>query len=446
MSVKGTTRPQAFPASTSTTQATPAAQPQPAATDAGNAQSRASSAAPSGPAQLGSTQQGPVQPTATARSAADAHSARANDVTAARLQQRVAGGGLGDASTPATVEGHGVNRGSSALVSASGPLPAGAWDDPGQHILGRLTQHSARGAADGVSDDNRCGGANVLGAAVMQGREPTARLLERTADASGTPLNDADRTQLRSIAADVRAGRATYEQLNAAQDLVYRGGNTTQPFDEVRDQARARLSTLPAADRARFNQLDTLYNRNAMTPAHVQEYSALISRATGVATQPRIEGNSVSVDVTGTRSRSVLAGGMSDAELAAAARNGGASAVAQRALDATHFDERGRMMPLREQLAALEPGQSAIVRVAGSAEAARSGDANHFITVGRRPDGTPFIYNPDPTRGQATCYVGNGSDPRNQPADFQREILRYEDRVSLFDSNGEAVQATVVTP
>ena len=54
---------------------------------------------------------------------------------------------------------------------------------------------------------------------------------------------------------------------------------------------------------------------------------------------------------------------------------------------------------------------------------------DHFVTVGRRPDGTPFVYNSDPDQGDHTMYVGSGSDVNNQPQDFVAQLRRYSGRV-----------------
>lgn len=444
MSVRGPASPTVRPPSTPSTQNTQGTQSTQRAPSTDNTQAPPVPGT-SQPATTTSTQ-APQSSQATTQSRADAQSARSNDVAASQLQQRATAGGLGHASsTSATTEGHGVNRGAAALPSASGPLPPGAWNNPGRDVLGHLTQHSAAGAQDGHSDDNRCGPANVLGSAIMRGQGPTAQLLEHTAGDTNARLSDTDRASLRTIASDVRGGTATYEQLSQAQDLLYRGSNTTQSFDEVRGQALASQGNLTAAERTQFQALDQRYMNNTMNQQNLQDYSRLITRATGVSTTPRVENGQLSVDVTGSRATSALAGGYTDGELQDAGTRGG-TPVSQSPLDGTQFERDGTSRSLRAQLEGLRPGQSATVRVAGSAEAARSGIGDHFITVGRQPDGTPYIYNPDPSRGQATVYVGNGTDPAHQPQDFDREIRRYEDRVSLIDDNGEPVRATIMGP
>ena len=211
----------------------------------------------------------------------------------------------------------------------------------------------------------------------------------------------------------------------------------------MRAQALGRVGTLPAADRTRFRALDQQYQASTMTQADLTEYSALISRATGVDTTPRVAGGTVSVDVQGSRATSRLAGGYSDTEVSDAARRGGIGTGTQRPLDQAQMEADGTSRALRAQLETLQPGQAATVRVAGSDAAMRLGEANHFITVGRQADGTPYIYNPDPERGRPTVYVGSGTNPAQQSADFAREIRRYENRIAFSET---PIQATITGP
>jgi hypothetical protein len=177
----------------------------------------------------------------------------------------------------------------------------------------------------------------------MNGPEATARLLENNANQQrpGSPR----RAELNSIAADVRGGRATYEQLNRAQEVMYSSG-------------RRSIFVSP------------------QNPA-----------------------------------------GLREAEVATLARNGGA-AVSSRSL--TSADS------LRNVTTRLQPGQSATICVASQPGVDKP---DHFITVGRQPNGTPYIYNPSPARGDATVVTGRSPTTRNPTgidAGLNRELGRYE--------------------
>lgn len=85
----------------------------------------------------------------------------------------------------------------------------------------------------------------------------------------------------------------------------------------------------------------------------------------------------------------------------------------------------------------LAAGESATVRVSGSDTGTAS---DHFVTVGRRADGTAFLYNSDPGRSDYTAYTG-ASGP-TQPADFEAQLRTLSGRIRR-DSDGDMPIATI---
>jgi hypothetical protein len=103
--------------------------------------------------------------------------------------------------------------------------------------------------------------------------------------------------------------------------------------------------------------------------------------------------------------------GFSDSEMAALGSSAGGSAMSRR------MDEVGgdrALTTLLNRRGGLNDGQAATMRVGGSAG---DPDADHFITVGRMPDGTQYLYNPDPAPGDVVLATG---------ADAVREANRYQ--------------------
>ncbi|HJW75004.1 MAG TPA: hypothetical protein VJ787_04960, partial [Thermoleophilia bacterium] len=100
-------------------------------------------------------------------------------------------------------------------------------------------------------------------------------------------------------------------------------------------------------------------------------------------------------------------------------------------------DVRMDATTLRQLFDGLRPGESATIRVSGDDSGS---DANHFVTIGRRPDGTAYLYNPDPGRGDFTLFTG--ARGREQPQAFLDQLQRYEDR-TVVDGDQEMPSAVV---
>ena len=74
---------------------------------------------------------------------------------------------------------------------------------------------------------------------------------------------------------------------------------------------------------------------------------------------------------------------------------------------------------------ALKPGEAVTIRVAGKDEGT---SADHYVTVGRQKDGTFYLYNPDPAKGDATLVLG-GKGPKAD-AGFLERTDQYNDRMT----------------
>lgn len=207
-----------------------------------------------------------------------------------------------DSFTPSTrIE---TRNGNTGVDTARGTIPAAAWKSP-EKVLGNLTQNPH----GSVTGNMNCGPAGMLGGAIMQGQAPTAALLNQVAqNPAYAKLTPEDRTQLKAVAAGVTNGTATFEDLNAAQSLLYKAGNTdgTDGF-----------TTAELVELAPKGKVDTL-----LMPKNA-------------------DGNP----------------------------------------------------DLNAVLKQLKPGDSAMVVVEGDM---RKDATPHFITIGKTPDGKPFVYNPDP--------------------------------------------------
>ncbi|MEW5851578.1 MAG: hypothetical protein AB2A00_22500 [Myxococcota bacterium] len=340
--------------------------------------------------------------------------------------------------------GNGLNGTETSLrTSGSGRIPASSWDNPAQ-LLGRLTQ-TPRGGEAGNSQ-YRCGPSNLLGAALMNGPDATARFLERSADsADATRLPAASQQELRDIAGRVRNRTATYEDLSRAQGLLYQAGNTRSSLQlAVEQQLDSRRLNASERRELRGYYDDMMANR-PVTDARATRVGELLTRASGQPTtvslvrdehhpdDPSREYYSVSV---GGRTTATDRSGFDDHELRTLSSSGGGSPRAE-SLDISVAH------PTEELVGRLRPGEAATIRVSGTPP--RDGDPgtpDHFVTVGRRPDGTAYLYNPDPARGDHTLFTGGRGG--EQPANFLRELRRYDERIS-FDGDGDQPNTTVST-
>lgn len=330
--------------------------------------------------------------------------------------------------------GRGLNNGSGHLASARGRIAASAWDHPEQ-IVGRLTQTPAGGGRG--NSVYRCGPSNLLAQSIMNGPDATARFLRRSAEQTpDSRLSPAEKTELRGIADAVQNRTATFEQLSRAQGLLYQAGNSRTDVIDACNQA-VRTGRLNAAERRQVDGFRTsLQGGASMSTQDGATLSRLLSKAFGQPVtvrgydDPQHPGDQsrrfVGVEVGGTM-RSTDRSGFGDDELRQLGRLGGASGR----------DVRMDASTLRQLFDGLAPGESATLRVSGDDSGS---DANHFVTIGRRPDGTAYLYNPDPGRGDFTLFTG--ARGREQPQAFLDQLQRYEDR-TVVDRDQEMPSAVV---
>ncbi len=323
-------------------------------------------------------------------------------------------------------------------ASATGAITAQAWQNPGPEVLGRLTQNGPPGLAGAESGPSRCGPANVLAGAIMNGPESTANVLDRAADAKGNTLEVLERARLKQISADVKGGKATFEQLNEAQNLLYRSTRNTMSLRQAMDMAEPGLKSLPKADQEEFQTLQRkTMDKDGLNRAGADRMGALLTRATGVPTQV-VDGpnNSWAVKITAERFARGQAGGLSDEEMQRLGRNTGTLTTGATRDTSPVFDGQTRQdNTLGEMMARLKPGQSATFRVA----ATENDDAHHYISVGKDKSGRPWIYNPDPTRDDHTFFHGVAG--KVQPDNFRAELARYDRR----NPSGDTGYAPVIT-
>jgi len=333
----------------------------------------------------------------------------------------------------------------SSVATTTGPITAAQWSSP-REIVGRLTQNPA-GEAGGVNASERCGPANLLAASLMNGPGAAATTLRGAANS--TQLSAAERTSLRGIADRVEARTATFEDLSHAQALMYRAGNNERMANSVFSEVNTALVAAgqraeAAGDTAGLAQVQADSNLLQRTLPIVDAGGSL-SEADRSATQAALQrygAPGVLTRVTdpqnSARNDWVLRGGprtddsgFSDRELESLARTSTGWAQAR------NMDTLSTDRPLRTLLGdppnGLANGQAATMRVAGSRGDA---DPNHFITIGRQPDGTPYLYNPDPARGDHVLVWGD--------ADVQRALARYDTSRGRVRADGDGDRPNVV--
>jgi hypothetical protein len=314
---------------------------------------------------------------------------------------------------------HGTNNTMGNRASASGPISAAEWADPSK-LLSKLTQNPAGGAND--LSHSTCGASNLLGAALMASPEHAARLCQNVAkNASTDQLSLSEKSELGQIGQRISNHTATFEDLNRAQSLLYKAGNTVSDPDTVVQQALDG-HTLNAADQ---QELTNFTKQSSWSDADAARIAQLVSKATNTTTTFTKNGQGWDANVSGSLSNK-NASGFTDGEEANLAK-----------LGAMYTDPKQKVggdYVLQDDVKTLKPGQSMTTRIVGqSADNGTGGNADHFVTIGRRTDGTWYMYNPDPGKGDSTMITGNKGDKPS--ADFMKQVSRYADRIP-FDADG----------
>jgi hypothetical protein len=315
------------------------------------------------------------------------------------------------AAKPASVQGR--NDTNTNRLSATGPIPAQAWNDPIQ-IVGKLTQN-AEGVRGRYSSD-RCGPTNLLAGALLQGTDVAAKYIEKSAANSGGFIAGGEKQEMLDIAGKIRSHTATFDDLSRVGDLLYRAANRRNSLDEWRHD---NPGPWPLLNATQTTQLNTLLGKSPnYTPGELKQLSDLLSIAmdheVNVTTVNEFGGKWTVINYRpGTGSDH---DGLDVGELRNAATAGGlsASGVAY---------ERQVSDPAGAVLARLKPGESAVLLLPGDPNGTH---ADHYVTIGILADGRPFIYNPDPAQGDATLTVGRAVEP--QADDFTNELARYSQR------------------
>jgi hypothetical protein len=216
--------------------------------------------------------------------------------------------------------------------------------------------------------------------------------------------------------------------------LLYKAGNTRGDLGLAMQRALSPSSPLTRQERATVQRLQqsVVVQGGGMTPADARDLTRLLTKGTGQPTNvqllddPHHPGDTSrqfwGVSTTNDRS------GYDDAELSGLVTTGGNST---RAITIDNASET----PFSDALAQVGPGESITLRVAGTDEGLA---ADHFITLGKRADGTPYVYNPDPAKGDYTLYTGAPSG--RQPQGFLDQLRKYEGRIN-FDNDGDQPQA-----
>ncbi len=315
---------------------------------------------------------------------------------------------------------YGTNGTDTNRPSASGPVSKAEWADPSK-LVAKLTQNPAAGAT--ALSHSTCGASNLLGAALLASPEHAARLCANVAkNANDAQLTLPERAELGQIAARIHNQTASYEDLNRAQQLLYKAGNTDTPPDAV-VQSAIDGHTLSAAKQS---ELETLFGKRSWSDDDAKRIGELVTEATGSKTTFTRDGPGWKASVEGQRSNTDTSG-YSDSEEGSLARLGGVYTEPSPTPDASYM--------LSTDVKKLQPGQSMTLRITGDGND-NSGDtqADHYVTVGRRTDGTWYLYNPDPSKGDSTLVVGGkGKAPSG---DFMNQVKRYDDRIPL-DPNGQ---------
>jgi hypothetical protein len=324
---------------------------------------------------------------------------------------------------------HGRNATQDHLMAVTGRIPDAAWKDT-TLLVGRLTQNAT--GSDGVDSINRCGPANLLAGALLQGPDAAASLLEKTSATAGNFLTREERRELKALAGQIRDRSASFEDMSLAQDLLYRASNRRMTLQQWVGE-NPNPANLNSAQKTELAAL--LSQTTAYTPKDLGRLSALISKSLGrevtarFVDEPLLGTKAVMLEYQASPAANrdgPIGGGLDIGELAKAADAGGlkSSRIA--------FSPKGADAAA-DVLKHLKPGESAVLLLAGGAGGTA---ADHFVSVGVLKDGRPYIYNPDPLPGDATLTVGTAIDP--QPKVFTDELAKYSARATSAAHGGAA--------
>lgn len=342
-----------------------------------------------------------------------------DDPAAAALRARVTAGGKDSA-------GVGLNASDRPLRSAAGAPAATAWVNPGS-VLGQLTAHPPTGKIVEWQSLMRTGAACVLAGAIMEGPDNVAALLSALAAAPYATLSQEQREGMRALVDAFRARTASYADMVHTQHLLACAGNgTSDPVELLRSLTRPPRSTELSREAGRA--VRTLLSAVGTHRLHTDQWEPalrLLEAGLRCSVTAHLTYDPDLPDATQERTRRVRALPQTPAELAAFPSVGMLAALGGRLVSPPQPVEptpEGTPQPAVLALPAqLQPHDAAVLQVRRHAEG--DGPADRHVVVGRRPDGTAYIYNPDPRRGDFVLVVGRPG--RNQPVEFTNHLQRY---------------------
>ena len=314
----------------------------------------------------------------------------------------------------------GVNTDDSR-ASPSGKIPPEMWADPSK-LMAALTQNPAAGQNAG----NTCGPSSMLASTLMGSPEKAARFLENVAkNAPPGTIVEKDRADLNDIANRIRNKSASFEDLAKAQQLMFTAAHTHGDLKTIvialETQGMERNKDFKNLDVKQGEELHQILEKDGpLSDADAKRLQELASRATGLSIKmekvdginvPKIEGDL----------KFAAAGGLNDAQLSRLATMGGVAAQSTIPKDAS----------ITQIADGLKPGEAVSFRVAATADGKTS---NHFITIGKRDDGTMFLYNSDPAKGDATLTVGGKG---SGTPEFRKLLASYNSRQVADPNNNE---------
>ncbi|MCB9637901.1 MAG: hypothetical protein H6727_03240 [Myxococcales bacterium] len=330
-------------------------------------------------------------------------------------------------------------RSGGMVRSGSGPVDVARWQRHPEQVLGHLTQRAASGSgAAAANEADRCGAANLLGVSVMAGPEATRQMLLQAAENRGTSLTEQGREQLRTIAGHIdpahpESSSITFEELSQAQGLLYQAGNTradalgeinemrqilnranpspfgARPSAEDRAASRPYEEAIGTGDlsRAAWQRLQS-WDGHAPLQAYDQQ---LLQRLMQVHRGPGEYPLTSAPDPQDPSRREWFfqtgpgIGGTDHSRF----DDGELRQLAARTMGRAGSQETEQPRRLEDLLGSgatgLRSGQAATFRVQADARTSQSSD--HYITVGRSPNGQYYLYNPDPGPGDATLVTGS---------------------------------------
>lgn len=370
-----------------------------------------------------------ARPDATTR--ADAATRAIHDTSASVRQATLSGpAATAPSGDTGAVAGHGASatRRGGVMRTGDGSTTPRDWEDP-TRVLSHLTQrgNAAAPSEARTSEGDRCGAAALLGGAIMNGPSATADLLTTAADNHGNALTEPDRTRLRAIASEVTSGTVPYADLNEAQAILYRAGDTRR---DLTDADRTAIHEAAASSHAAGSLGWATVDR----AASAVEAGRTVSSSEVDALNRAMErsGHSLRLDNDSGVTRAVVdradasydgASGMSDSEEAGLARSTG-SGLTRRL--GPHEDV---VTLLSSEDGGLAPGQAATLRI-DPVTGDDDHSASHFVTVGRDPSGRPYIYNPDPGPGDRALVWGD---------DATRAARDYSTRLDTTHTNESVI-------